>query len=848
MRIGSLLMAMAAVAILALASVSSLITSVSPNPCSACHGASYTQTLDILEGDVNESIPAMLNGSEVLNVTVVLKNTCNAVTMYYNMEQLSAQLSSQSGKFKVVNPTCWIGTLNPGTVKATWQIYAALPGQDTLVITAQGKNPHYNCQMMDTYSPARSIIINYTPPNNPPMITIGGPPGTVRLTGGFNYGLSWTSYDEDKSGCRVSLYYSTDNFTAANTTIVSKASNTGTYSWLIPRINSTTVRVKADINDTGGLINSSYSGTFTIDSAPPQIINVSPAARSANVTDSALISVEYSEKVVAGSAQAAFYITPPVSNIMWSWSSDYRTMTATHDPFDAGTNYTCTVAAGVKDTTNPGNTNQSSFSWNFSTPLIIIPTPTISLASPTGGERYYQKNPITVNWKANGGTGTLRINVSFTEDSATKPYRTVAADLANSGNYTFPAPTAVSDGCRVRVTVYDANGMEASFTSAQSFSIAKAPSLAATFDGPSVFYENDSINITWSTLGGAGDVSVAVCFQDENGSYELAADQPRDGSLRWKIPRFNTTEGFIVVNATDSWGTVVENISRNITLTHRVPPPPPPPKPNHPPVASFTIEEKQLIEDEKATFDASGSSDPDGDPVAFMWDFGDGSSTAAVNYTKLILVFLKPGRYNVVLMVSDGRNSSVQSMEVIVDKTPAATSGGRAQGDWPLVALGVVVMIMGTVGIIYAAVTKRKNAVGTAPDGSPLSLDADSCIGCGGCSKKCPTGVITMADKRPVVAAQKCNACGICVAKCPKGALSLNGAPGGAAPANNGTGVPQTDGAMGAAPSSNAADATLAASAGTEMRQTTDGTPQGSETMSMAGAEQQGVDANKGEP
>ena len=52
-----------------------------------------------------------------------------------------------------------------------------------------------------------------------------------------------------------------------------------------------------------------------------------------------------------------------------------------------------------------------------------------------------------------------------------------------------------------------------------------------------------------------------------------------------------------------------------------------------------------------AVFDATGSYDPDGDPLIFLWNFGDGSSSYG---SKVAHSFKDPGQYTVKLCVDDG--------------------------------------------------------------------------------------------------------------------------------------------------------------------------------------------------
>lgn len=78
---------------------------------------------------------------------------------------------------------------------------------------------------------------------------------------------------------------------------------------------------------------------------------------------------------------------------------------------------------------------------------------------------------------------------------------------------------------------------------------------------------------------------------------------------------------------------------------------------NRPPTATATVSPAgvPIASATVVTFTASGS-DPDGQPVSFSWQFGDGAtaSGATVSHT-----FATAGSYNVVLTASDGQGGSV---------------------------------------------------------------------------------------------------------------------------------------------------------------------------------------------
>jgi hypothetical protein len=75
-------------------------------------------------------------------------------------------------------------------------------------------------------------------------------------------------------------------------------------------------------------------------------------------------------------------------------------------------------------------------------------------------------------------------------------------------------------------------------------------------------------------------------------------------------------------------------------------------------------------------FDGSGSSDPDGDPLTYAWDFGDVSTGDGVSPTH---AYTTPGLYDVCLDVNDGYVNSPEICTIAVVYDPSAgfvTGGG----------------------------------------------------------------------------------------------------------------------------------------------------------------------------
>jgi PKD repeat protein len=67
-------------------------------------------------------------------------------------------------------------------------------------------------------------------------------------------------------------------------------------------------------------------------------------------------------------------------------------------------------------------------------------------------------------------------------------------------------------------------------------------------------------------------------------------------------------------------------------------------------------------------FDGSASFDPNGDPLQFVWDFGDGSTTVAVRPSHL---YRTAGTYDVTLVVADGGLSGADRTVAVIESVPS---------------------------------------------------------------------------------------------------------------------------------------------------------------------------------
>ncbi len=92
------------------------------------------------------------------------------------------------------------------------------------------------------------------------------------------------------------------------------------------------------------------------------------------------------------------------------------------------------------------------------------------------------------------------------------------------------------------------------------------------------------------------------------------------------------------------------------------------------------------------SFSASGSSDPDGDPLTYAWEFGDGATGAGLTSSH---VYANSGTYTARLTVSDGRGGShLRQLTITVGNPPDPIITAPVQGS--LYSAGETISFSGT--------------------------------------------------------------------------------------------------------------------------------------------------------
>ncbi|MGR6321147.1 PA14 domain-containing protein [Micromonospora soli] len=99
---------------------------------------------------------------------------------------------------------------------------------------------------------------------------------------------------------------------------------------------------------------------------------------------------------------------------------------------------------------------------------------------------------------------------------------------------------------------------------------------------------------------------------------------------------------------------------------------------SHVPVAQAAADVTKGVGPLQVQFSSAGSSDPDGDPLTYRWDFGDGTTSTAANPSR---TYSDVGVFTVRLTVSDGQHqTSAKPIVIQVGIPPTLTVGAPTEG------------------------------------------------------------------------------------------------------------------------------------------------------------------------
>ena len=201
----------------------------------------------------------------------------------------------------------------------------------------------------------------------------------------------------------------------------------------------------------------------------------------------------------------------------------------------------------------------------------------------------------------------------------------------------------------------------------------------------------------------SGEPPLAVAFEDTSVDADddaLAVSWDfGDGSSPATGPAVSHTfsEGTFLVTETVSDGVSTSTATRTIVAS----------SPNDPPVAEIVRSPEEGDAPLSVDFDASGSSDPDGDLMAYEWNFGDGSTAQG---TTVSHTYTAVGNYTATLTVTDDDGATATATAGIVVHEPPP------QNHPPVASADTVVTSQGAARVINVLTNDSD------PDGDALHV------------------------------------------------------------------------------------------------------------------------------
>lgn len=404
-----------------------------------------------------------------------------------------------------------------------------------------------------------------------PTITLSSPNGGEILRAGQLQTIAWVSADSHLAASSTVLEYSINNGSSW-TTIVSNQATTGSYSWIIPAVDSTQVLVRASVSDQAGHITSDSSNSgFTIDQTAPSLsltnfnggqVVVANQNYSINWTLTDNISLATQPVSLEYSLNSGSTWTNIVSHVTNTGSYTWTTPNIDSD----------TVRLRLWAVDNSGNVASATSANDFS---IDNSAPVIAISNPTGGELFAGTSSQNISWAT---TGDHLVSSSVTiELFSGSSWSTVAASQNTTGTYSWAVPSINTNASRLRVSVLDLAGRTASHTLSNSFIIdSTSPSLNITNPTMSSVYKGgDSLSILYS----ASDLylaasPIAISYSVNNGSTwtNLTTASSNTGTYNWVLPVTDTVSAQIKVSAIDLVGHLTSQTIANFEIDSTAPP------------------------------------------------------------------------------------------------------------------------------------------------------------------------------------------------------------------------------------------------------------------------------------
>ena len=221
-----------------------------------------------------------LDNSTIANETIVYSNVFT-IDSTASTAPLMARSSSQYSSSNIVsiNTTCTAdyyqilyseSATTPSLADTKWESCSPIKSYTTT--TGDGLKTIYAFTRDAAGNISSSSNITMTLDTTLPIVALTNF-NSGFFQGGTSQSITWSASDTNLTNSPLSLSYTTDgvNYIA----LASNLTNSGSYSWTLPSIDSATVKLKITVTDLAGNSSVAISNNFVIDSTPPSVDGLS---------------------------------------------------------------------------------------------------------------------------------------------------------------------------------------------------------------------------------------------------------------------------------------------------------------------------------------------------------------------------------------------------------------------------------------------------------------------------------------------------------------------------------------------------------------------------------------------
>lgn len=264
-------------------------------------------------------------------------------------------------------------------------------------------------------------------------IRITSPNGGEVLEGGSKFTIKWTgSVTFDKIDIE---YYNGSKWVV----IVNGTEDDGSYSWTVPKINTTKARLWIKGWHSSDNATDYTDSTFTIGGEAPDI-NITAPNGGEILSGGTTYTIRWQSSTTFDKVDIEYF-----NGTKWIVIKNGTEDDGAY-PWTVPNISTTKARLWIKGWS--GNGNPVDYTDNYFTIGPALPG-TITVASPNGGEVWAKSSTENITWTSSGEVGNVKI--LYSTDGGYRNWTTIVSSTANDGSYAWKLPDILADDCLVKV-------------------------------------------------------------------------------------------------------------------------------------------------------------------------------------------------------------------------------------------------------------------------------------------------------------------------------------------------------------------------------------------------------------